>query len=88
MLNANVSSWRGAHAVLCGPTIVWIWLLRRGLPDEVADGGRLHADEILVAYRPLLAIPAMTSLNGSTIARVITWAGMLTYFECVTSLSS
>lgn len=78
-LVASFSSWRWSYAVVAALGLVWVALVRRLLPDDAVDSGRLEASAVLAAYRPLFASRPMLALNLATVARAIAWIGVLTY---------
>lgn len=77
---ASLSSWRVSYGVLSALALVWIFLLRRVIPDDgLKPGNRINLEEIAAAYRPLLADRSMLHLFGATMTRAICWIGILTY---------
>ncbi|MFW6074794.1 MAG: MFS transporter [Chloroflexota bacterium] len=79
-LVASLSSWRVSYGVLAALALVWIFLLRRVIPDDgTRSEHRIKVEEIVAAYRPLLADKSMLRLYGATLTRAICWIGILTY---------
>lgn len=79
-LIASFTSWRISYGVLCLAALIWIFLLRRIVPnDGRSPDRRIDIADIVNAYRPLLGDRSMLRLYGSTLTRAICWVGVLTY---------